>query len=247
MIFSVQRRQQLTRGAGLGISLLGSGCALPIFVSAPKNASMKPNVAVGDVWEYMEINRYNNLRQATVTHRVASIDPVIRIAHTARTGEFGQETIAERTDEIYDSLWTIKQEPAYDRPLVFERPLPFLPTVFEAGQREVFQTSFKVDGFNSLYYWRSHLFAAGWEEVQVPAGQFSALRIERTSWFAHPDSFRFDAVRRDTIWYSPQINRWVRREWTGEYRSTSTLRLPMREDWVRWDLLAYKKAGGRVG
>jgi hypothetical protein len=245
MIFSAQRRQQLTRGAWLGISLLGSGCALPIFISAPKNAAMKPNVAVGDVWEYMEINRYNNLRQATVSHRVASIDPVIRIAHTARTGEFGQETTVERTEEIYDSLWTIKQEPAYDRPLVFERPLPFLPTVFEAGRREIFQTAFKVDGSSKLYYWRSQLFAAGWEKVQVPAGDFSALRIERTSWFAHPDSFRFDAVRRDTIWYSPEINRWVRREWTGEYRSSSSLRLQMREDWVRWDLLAYKKAGLR--
>jgi hypothetical protein len=242
MSLQVRRRECLVFGSGLGLSLLASGCALPSFIEAPKNATIKPRVRVGDTWEYAEINRYNNLRQAVVTHRVSSVDPIIRIAHSAKIGDVGQEKIVERTEEIYDSLWTIKQEPAYDRSIVFERPLPFLPSVFEAGQREVFQTAYKVDGINSLFYWRSHLFAAGWERVQVPAGEFSALRIERSFWFAHPDSFRTDAVRRDTLWYSPEVNRWVRREWVGEYRSPGSRRIPMREDWVRWDLLAYKRA-----
>ncbi len=247
MIDRIQRRLWLQRSSGLGLGLLSAGCALPSFIEAPRNATIKPKVAVGDVWEYAEINRYNNLRQAVVTHRVTSIDPIIRIAHSAKVGEPGQEKVVERREEIYDSLWTIKQEPAYEGGLVFERPLPFLPTVFEAGQREVFQTAYKVDGLNPLFYWRSHLFAAGWERIQVPAGVFAALRVERTSWFAHPDSFRFDSSRRDTIWYSPEVNRWVRREWTGEYRSPGSRRIPSREDWVRWDLLAYKKAGGRGG
>jgi hypothetical protein len=240
--FQATRRHYLVSGSGFGLSLLATGCAIPIFIDAPKNAGAKPKVAVGDTWEYAEINRYNNLRQAVVSHRVSSIDPIIRVAHSAKVGDFGQEKIVDRTEEIYDSLWTIKQEPAYDRPLVFERPLPFMPTVFEAGQREVFQTAYKVDGLSSLYYWRSYLFAAGWERIQVPAGEFSALRIERTCWFAHPDTFRSDAIRRDTIWYSPEVNRWVRREWTGEYRSPSSRRIPMREDWVRWDLISYKKS-----
>jgi hypothetical protein len=238
----VSRRQWLASSSSLGLGLLASGCAAPSFIDAPRNASAKPRVAVGDTWQYAEINRYNNLRQAVVTHRVSSVDPIIRIAHSAKVGEAGNENAVERSEEIYDSLWTIKQEPAYDRGLVFERPLPFLPSVFEAGQREIFQTAYKVDGVNSLFYWRSHLFAVGWERVQVPAGEFSALRIERTSWFAHPDSFRFDSIRRDTIWYSPEVNRWVRREWTGEYRSPGSRRVPMREDWVRWDLLAYRRA-----
>jgi hypothetical protein len=241
-MFLPARRQCLLSGSGIGLSLLASGCALPIFIDAPKNAGAKPKVSVGDTWEYAEINRYNNLRGAVVTHRVTSVDPIIRVAHSAKIGEQGQEQIVERREEIYDSLWTIKQEPAYDGGLVFERPLPFLPTVFEAGQREVFQTSYKVDGLNALFYWRSQLFAAGWERIKVPAGEFSALRIERTSWYAHPDTFRSDAVRRDIIWYSPEVNRWVRREWTGEYRSPGARRIPMQEDWVRWDLLAYKRA-----
>jgi hypothetical protein len=245
-MFSSARRDCLTYGSGLGLSvslglgLFVTGCAMPSFIAAPKNAGVKPKVKVGDTWSYAEINRYNNIRQAVVTHRVSYIDPIIRISHSAQSGPVGQEQTKERSEEIFDSLWTIKQEPAYDRVIVFERPLPFLPSVFEAGQREIFQTAYKVDGINALFYWRSQLFAAGWERVQVPAGEFNALRVERTCWFAHPDSFRSDAVRRDTIWYSPEVNRWVRREWTGEYRSPGSRRLPMREDWVRWDLLAYR-------
>jgi hypothetical protein len=215
-----------------------SGCAMPMFVDAPRNAGSRPRVKVGDEWTYTEINRYNNLQTGTVTQRATTIDPIVRIANSAKVGD----RQVDRAEEIYDSLWTIKQEPAYDVVQIFERPLPFLPANLEAGYREVFQTSYKVDGINRLFYWRSQLFAAGWERVQVPAGEFVALRVERTSWFAHFDTFRSDSVRRDTLWYSPLVNRWVRREWTGEYRGPNSRRLPQREDWVRWDLLSYKKA-----
>jgi hypothetical protein len=225
-------------GAAVALPSGFVGCATPDFVDAPRSAGNRPRVKVGDQWVYAEINRYNNLPLATVTQRATTIDPIIRISNTAKVGD----RIVDRPEEIYDSLWTIKQEPAYDVVQIFERPLPFLPTALEAGNREVFQTSYKVDGVNRLFYWRSQLFAAGWERVQVPAGDYVALRVERTSWFAHFDTFRTESVRRDTLWYAPEVNRWVRREWTGEYRGPNSRRLPQREDWVRWDLLSYKRA-----
>jgi hypothetical protein len=232
------RRLWLKSASSLGLVL--TGCATPIFVDAPRSASRKPQVRVGDEWVYSEINRYNNLQQAVVTQKVTTIDPIIRIAHQAKIND----RVVDRPEEIYDSLWTIKQEPAYDVVQIFDRPLPFLPIGLEAGSRTVFQTAYKIDGVNRLFYWRSGLYAAGWERITVPAGEFVALRVERSSWFAHYDAFRVDSVRRDTLWYSPEVNRWVRREWNGEYRGAGSRRLAAREDWVRWDLLAYKPTKG---
>ncbi len=223
--------------AATGLSV--SGCASTTsMLSPPSNAKQKPQVAVGDTWEYAEINRYNRIQQAVVTHRVTNVTPIIRIARTAKVGN----EMSERTEEIYDSLWTVRQEPHYEVPIVFDQPLPLLPSSLEPGAREVIQTAYKFNTIDKLFYWRAHSFVAGWEKVVVPAGEFTALRIERTFWFAHPDSFRFDNVRRDVMWYSPLVSRWVRRDWTGEYRSPSSRRIPLREDWVRWDLLSYKKA-----
>jgi hypothetical protein len=236
----ITRRSWLATSATLlaPSSAFLASCATPVFVDAPRNSTSPPSAKIGDEWVYAESNRYNDLQTAVVTQKVVGVDPIIRISHRAKSGD----VTTDRPEEIYDSLWSIKQEPAYGNVQIFERPLPFLPDGMLAGTRKVFQTAYKIDGVNKLFYWRSHLFAAGWERMKVPAGEFTALRIERSSWFAHPDSFRSDNVRRDIIWYAPAVNRWVRREWTGEFRSPGARRVPMREDWVRWDLLSYKRA-----
>jgi hypothetical protein len=113
-MLSTTRRDCLVHGSGLGLSvslglgLFATGCAMPSFIDAPKNARVKPKVQVGDTWSYAEINRYNNTRQAVVTHRVSHVDPIIRIAHSAQTGAIGQEQTKERSEEIFDSLWITK-------------------------------------------------------------------------------------------------------------------------------------------
>jgi hypothetical protein len=56
--------------------------------------------------------------------------------------------------------------------------------------------------------------------------------------------FRFDPLRTDTLWYAPEVGRWVMREWTGNYMSGGPQ--PMRsrslEDWVQWQLSAWEPA-----
>ena len=216
-------------GLALGSASLLSGCVTPQFLPAP--AVVKPpELKVGQTWVYAEINRYNNLQIATVTHQVKSISPVIRVARTDDKG-------ITRAEEIYDSQWAVRQEPNYEQTQVFEKPLPMLPSRLEAGVAEDLSTAYRIEQNNNLYIWQSRLRAIGWERVKVPAGEYTALRVERTFYFAHFDSFRYDNMRVDTLWFVPEINHWVRREWTGSYRSPGSRRIPLREDWVRWDLI----------
>jgi hypothetical protein len=70
------------------------------------------------------------------------------------------------------------------------------------------------------------------------------LRIVRLINFEHPDVFRYSPERTDIAWYAPQVGRWVKREWTGDYMSggPTSLRGRTREDWVNWQLTAYQPA-----
>jgi hypothetical protein len=45
----------------------------------------------------------------------------------------------------------------------------------------------------------------GWETVKVPAGEFKALKVERTMYLGDYDSFRGITQRTETEWYAPDI------------------------------------------
>ena len=45
----------------------------------------------------------------------------------------------------------------------------------------------------------------GWETVKVPAGEFRAMKVERTMYLADYDTFRGNTQRTETEWYAPDI------------------------------------------
>jgi hypothetical protein len=49
----------------------------------------------------------------------------------------------------------------------------------------------------------------GWEEVEVPAGKFRALKIQADGYFKRFDKPASDEAR-NTFWYVPHIKRWVK-------------------------------------
>jgi hypothetical protein len=49
----------------------------------------------------------------------------------------------------------------------------------------------------------------GWEDVEVPAGRFRALKIQADGYFTRVDKTASDEAR-NTFWYVPHIKRWVK-------------------------------------
>ncbi|HZN30817.1 MAG TPA: hypothetical protein VFB88_15790 [Xanthobacteraceae bacterium] len=49
----------------------------------------------------------------------------------------------------------------------------------------------------------------GWEDVEVPAGRFRALKIQADGHFRRFDKVASDEAR-NTFWYVPQVKRWVK-------------------------------------
>jgi hypothetical protein len=72
--------------------------------------------------------------------------------------------------------------------------------------------------------------------VTVPAGRFTALRFFNIINFRYRNvAERTAAQRLETVWFAPEIGRWVARESRGSFRES--LGTPVYENTYRWELL----------
>ncbi len=228
-----QRRRLLLAGAGA----LLAGCAAPAYVPAPDGAGTTPVVRVGDRWRYAQIDLYRKERTGELTMEVVEVAPLLRVRVSDTTG-------TPRPDEIYERAWRVIQEPSYGDVIVFSYPNPVLPTRLDAGGSERIANRIRAGGDELWHLWTEWIDAPGWETIRVPAGEFVALRVQRRINFESPDPFRFFSTRYETLWYAPQVNRWVRREWTGQYywAGMTVREAPILEDRIAWELLEYRPA-----
>jgi hypothetical protein len=82
--------------------------------------------------------------------------------------------------------------------------------------------------------------AKDWETVSVPAGQFRALRFINMINFTYSGGGRKGSQRKETVWFAPDVGRWIARESTGTYLwSDSVAEQRFAESGYRWELLAY--------
>lgn len=226
-----------SRRAFLGIGLAGaavlSGCASTLKPYATRELAAA-RVRAGDRWRYRVINIYNRQTLSEVEARVIRTEPQLLVTLFDAQGQ-------RIADETWSAPWQVVQEPFYDQVQIFEAPLPLVPFGRANGDTGWLSSPYRLPGQDFPFEWQVRTQAVGWESVSVPAGTYEALRIERDIRFRHPDYWRLSSQRFETLWYAPEVNRWVQREWTGQYRWAG-VRSALREDAVRWQLLGYQPA-----
>lgn len=231
-------RGLLAAPAWAGLAL-GAGCAGPQAVPPPAGADPLPvpSLRVGDRWLYRLTDLYNGGTIGETTVEVTAVSPEIRLRIDPTTGDAPLE-------ERYADPWTVIAETVYDAPMVFETPMPVVPPGARAGQSLASRTRYRSPLSSQPLAWAQRLRVVGWERVTVPGGRFEALRIEKIADFRHPEFFRDRSERVDVLWYSPQVGRWVQREWTGSYEPGSPVRriARSREARVRWSLTGWQPA-----
>ncbi len=224
-------RRRLLLGAG-ALAVL-PGCATQVFEAPPAGATTAAPPRVGQQWRYAEIDLYRGAPRAELIARcVESGAQGIRIALTESNGR-------PRADEVWADPSRIVQEPSYDLTQHFETPVPVLPIPLAAGVSSRISTQYRTDASPDFpLWWGDWLVTPGWQRVRVPAGEFLALRVDRTIRFRHADIWRDDCRRWDTAWYVPEVRRWVMREWTGQWlMPDGPQRTLVYEDRVRWELI----------
>jgi len=253
---------QMTRRFFLASSAaLSVGCALRrTAADAPMaSAPSARQPAVGQSWRYAQHDLYTHRLVEYQVDRVAAIDRTVQIdsnsegvsdenAGTSRWGtDFLRKYIGHREkpvgplpSEIQGPWGMVLVDPHWGQVQVYETPIPLWPEQLRAGWQTRASTKYKTPANQNPLPWDQTMKAHAWEAVTVPAGQFKALRFTNLINFGNTDTAKIDSVRHETVWFAPEVGRWVARESRGSYYpDDSVIDQPYNENGFRWELVEW--------
>jgi hypothetical protein len=227
-------------------------CLSPIFLAAcissqpfPAGQLVQQPILVpqvrapklGQEWVYQVRNVFNQEIVDTVTEKVVSVGPEIRIARSGvKAGKLPDEVQSPWGQVIQDPHWNPAQQ--------FSPAIPLWPEKLQAGWNGFFKTRYQVLNYPaSNYYWGVGMKAMAWEQIQVPAGQFLVIKYHNEiPYFESNDLFRVASIREEDVWFSPEIGRWVIRRSTGRYLTNGVYWANAYwEDYLQWELVSWKQ------
>lgn len=225
-------------------ALLLAAAALPACagtnpaVNAPAGPVTAPVLRVGDHWQYRVTERMRDAWIDEPRCEVVEVGATIRtLTHSRRGGDPVEERFASPWIALVEDWYGIRQ--------TYASPVPIVPMPLEPGRSEHTVTRYAVVDEPKPRRWSQRLSTGRWEAIEVPAGRFDCLRIERVIGFDAPDEGRLNASRTDVLWYAPAVGRWVRRETGGTFISSGVgganpaegvqgLESPLRWELTQW-------------
>jgi len=252
----VTRRFFLTSSAALSV-----GCAMRRS-GGDAAMSSTPNVrqpVVGQTWRYSQHDLYTHALVDNQVDRVAAINSNVEISSSgegvkdengasSRWGtDFLRKYISHRekpagaaASEIQGPWGMVLVDPHWGQVQVYQTPIPLWPEQLRPGWQRRVSTRYKTPVHQDPLPWEQTMKAHSWESIAVPAGQFKALRFTNLINFRNGDISRTDSVRQETLWFAPEVGRWVARESRGSYYiDDSADDQPVNENGFRWELLEW--------
>jgi hypothetical protein len=215
--------------------------------------------AVGQSWRYAKHDIFTRAvvddqvdRVATVDHSV-EIDSSYQAANDENAGKsrwgaallhkylgHRDQSAGALPSEIQDPWGMVAVDPHWGQVQVYETPIPLWPTQLRPGWRTHINTKYKTPTNQDGLSWDQTMKAHAWETISVPAGKFRVLRYTNMIQFRNGDFARTDSVRQETLWFAPEVGRWVARESSGSYYlDDSVVDQPYNEGGFRWELLEW--------
>lgn len=223
------------------------GCAAPTLPpKGPVPSSVAaPQVKVGDFWEYAVRDAYTQLPFGTYRYEVTRVDGQGVAVDVKRNG-------ALIDTFFYAPDWNPREMPLRNvQRLRFQTPFPAYPYPLEPGK--TWHTVVKAfDPANGKTY-NVHVQGKvmGWERVNVPAGEFDALRVRRYIFAGNAEWFQSQEEIIEHDWYVPSVGRSVREEGKSQHVDHSRSEggagdgggMPMivRGDWLIADLVRFSR------
>ena len=248
----VSRRFFLLSSAALTL-----GCSSrPAAETAPAAAALR-QPAVGQSWRYSKHDLFSGARLADELDRVAAVGRTIEIGSSNEApkgapdsnsqwgAEILQKYVHEKPlgalpSEIQRPWGMVLADPHWGQVQVYETPIPLWPQQLRPGWQTHFTTKYKTPASQSELLWDQTMKAHEWQAITVPAGQFNALRFTNMINFASSDTFRTNSDRQETLWFAPEVGRWVARESLGSYYlENSAADTPYTESGFRWELIEW--------
>jgi len=160
-----------------------------------------PDVKVDDRWVYRRTDK--RLKPPTQIYeiRVTFVDSRAIVAVTEGSGGKGQS----------DATWTREWHSAVSPDggvIEMEKSLLQFPLVPGRQYQAAWEIRRPTVGTFHVRHER-RVTVVGWEDIEVPAGKFRALKIQADGYFKRLDRTVQDEAR-NTFWYVPQVKRWVK-------------------------------------
>jgi hypothetical protein len=253
---------QVTRRSFLlSAAALSAGCASRRHDAAQPQAPA-PSVrqpAVGQSWRYAKHDYYtgkvidDQIDRITAVGGTVDIDSRSEAASAAKTdrSSWGSSWLSKYVphhdspdsalpSEIQQPWGKVLVDPHWSQVQVYETPIPLWPIQLQPAWKYHVLTKYKTPGNQDGLPWDQTMIAHAWETVTVPAGTFKALRYQNLINFRSTDFSRDAAQRMESIWFAPEVGRWVIRESTGSYyMDDSSVDTPYDESGYRWELLEW--------
>jgi hypothetical protein len=251
----VTRRFFLLSSAALSV-----GCAVrePGAVATASTPGIR-QPAVGQLWRYAKHDLFTGALLDSQVDRVAAVDGRIEIDSIAEAAkndksansrwgaEFLRKYIPHRDtpggdlpSEIQEPWGMVLVDPHWTQVQVYERPIPLWPEQLRPGWQTQISTKYKTPANQTALAWDQSMKAHAWETITVAAGQFQTLRFTNLIKYQNGDVTRSNSVRQETVWFAPEVGRWVARESKGSYYvEDSMIVQPFNENAFRWELLEW--------
>ena len=205
-----------------------------IPVAQPKPLPMVRPPQVGQEWTYIKKDIFDGKTLDVINERVASVGTTIVLERSTANG-------LRLPDEIQSSWGMVSTDPQWPRLLNFNPPLPLWPEILSTTWTKQFRSNYSIAGYSeSRMGWQEYMSAQGWEKITVPAGEFVALRFQSLIHYESEDANKVDCIRKETVWFVPQIGRWVARETSGSYQLQGQIGVVILEGSYQWQLTSFK-------
>lgn len=170
-----------------------------VAATAPAAAQVAaPALETGDTWTYRAINDYNRQVIGTWTREVTSAAADgIRVA--TRAGAQSSDAVFRAPGEMASGVLGDRARGSIE-PAIRLMPYPLVEG--QTWSQKVVRTDPSSNEKREMHV-RGKV--GRWETVTVPAGQFKAIKIERTMYLGDYDSFRGVTERTETDWYAPEV------------------------------------------
>jgi hypothetical protein len=190
-----------------GAAILRIAAAVALFVCGTCAAQgpaevAKPDVKVDDRWVYRSTDPRRKPPTGIYEIRVTFVDSRAIHAVVEPQGRQRRESDATWTPE-WNTVVSV-DEGVYD----VEQGIFQFPIAPGRQYRAAWEIRRPRAGAFHVRHERK-VTVVGWEDVEVPAGKFRALKIQADGHFRRYDRLASDEAR-NTFWYVPQVKRWVK-------------------------------------
>jgi hypothetical protein len=249
-MFALRPLSTLIAVCSLVSACAGAGGGLGFPSCAPDQGTVEapPTVRAGDVWVYREKDDYTGIDRGVFRLEVTGVSATgIQTRLTLPGGnvvagtydpQWGWVAVSNRNWDWLSRLAygspTVEFRPAFDQ---MPFPLPVGKTWSESGVAINPATRAQIPI-------QVRSTARCWENITVPAGKFTALRIERTGFLQDVAWNRSQTTLQMVDWYLPAVNRVVMTWHDSSYYDyqQAPRNALIRGDRLRWELIEYKAA-----